>query len=79
MADYVPVYTKRERRFRNLGKILFLASVVLVIVLILSIKVSLMDNELNFEWVEFQNNEGDDLSGLLLVKAAGRLFPYLLE
>ena len=67
MADYVPVYTKRERRFRNLGKILFLASVVLVIVLILSIKVSLMDNELNFEWVEFQNNEGDDLSGLLLV------------
>jgi dienelactone hydrolase len=67
MAEYVPVYTKRERRFRNLGKILFLASVVLVVVLILSIKVSLMDNELNFEWVEFQNNEGDDLSGLLLV------------
>ena len=67
MADYVPVYTKRERRFRNLGKLLFLAAMILVIVLILSIKVSLLDNDLKWEWVEFDNNEGDKLSGLLLM------------
>ncbi len=66
MADYVPVYSRRERRFRNLGKILFIAMAILVVCLIMSIKVSVIDNDFQFEWVELENDQGEPLSGLLL-------------
>lgn len=66
MADYVPVYSRRERRFRNLGKILFIATVILVVCLIMSIKVSIIDNDFQFEWVEMKNDQDEKLSGLLL-------------
>lgn len=66
MADYVPVYSRRERRFRNLGKILFVATVILVVCLIMSIKVSIIDNDFQFEWVEITNDQDEQLSGLLL-------------
>lgn len=66
MAEYVPVYTKRERRFRNLGKVLFIVTVIMIVALIMSIKVSIIDNDFQFSWVTIENNEGDDLSGLLL-------------
>ncbi len=66
MADYVPVYSRRERRFRNLGKILFVATVILVVCLIMSIKVSIIDNDFQFDWVEMENNQDEQLSGLLL-------------
>ena len=56
MADYVPVYTKRERRFRNLGKVLFISAVLMVVFFILSLKVSILDNDLQWEWVELENN-----------------------
>ena len=66
MADYVPVYTRRERRFRNLGKVLFIAIVLLVVCLIMSIKVSVLDNDYQWQWVELENDQGEQLSGLLL-------------
>ncbi len=66
MADYVPVYSRRERRFRNLGKVLFIAVVLLVVCLIMSIKVSVLDNDYQWKWVELENNEGEQLSALLL-------------
>jgi dienelactone hydrolase/membrane protease YdiL (CAAX protease family) len=66
VAEYVPVYNRRERRFRNLGKIVFIASVVLVIFFILSLKVSVIDNDFRWDWVDLENNEGDKLSALQL-------------
>jgi dienelactone hydrolase len=66
MADYVPVYSKRERRFRNLGKVLFVAVVMLVLSLMGSMYFSIMENDMQWKWVELENNEGDQLSGLLL-------------
>lgn len=66
MAELVPVYNKRERRLRNLGKLLFITSVIMVSLFILSLKVSIIDNDLTYEWVTFENNKGDELSGLLL-------------
>ncbi len=67
MADYVPVLTKRERRFRNLGKVVFIATVLLVVFFILSLKVSIIDNDLHWEWVELQNPDDEKLSALLLM------------
>jgi len=66
VADYVPVYSRRERRFRNLGKILFIAVTILVVCLIVSIKVSIIDNDFQFEWVTLENDQDEQLSGLLL-------------
>jgi dienelactone hydrolase len=66
VAEYVPVYTRRERRFRNLAKIVFLTAVVLVVFFILSLKVSIVDNDLEWEWVELENKQDEKLSALLL-------------
>jgi dienelactone hydrolase len=66
VADYVPVYSRRERRFRNLGKILFIAVVMLVLSLMASMYFSILENEYQWEWVDLENEQGDTLNGLLL-------------
>jgi dienelactone hydrolase len=66
VADYVPVYSRRERRFRNLGKVLFIAVVMLVLSLMASMYFSILENDYQWEWVDLKNEQGDDLNGLLL-------------
>jgi dienelactone hydrolase len=66
VAEYVPVYSRRERRFRNLAKIVFIAAVVLVVFFILSFKVTVIDNDIEWDWVELKNNEDEKLSALLI-------------
>ncbi len=67
VADYVPVYSKRERRFRNLGKVLFIAVVLLVLSLMSSMWFSIIQNEYQWEWVDLENEQGDYLNALLLI------------
>lgn len=67
MADYVPVYSRRERRFRNLAKVLFVAVVMLVLSLMASMYFSVNENEFQWDWVDLENNEGDQLSALMLI------------
>jgi len=66
VADYVPVYSRRERRFRNLGKILFVAVVMLVLSLMGSMYFSIIENEFQWDWVELENEQGDPLNALML-------------
>lgn len=66
MAEYVPVYSRRERRFRNLGKVLFIAVVLLVLSLMASMYFSIIENEFQWDWVELENEQGEQLNGLLL-------------
>ncbi|MCK4971227.1 MAG: dienelactone hydrolase family protein, partial [Thermoplasmata archaeon] len=66
MADYVPVYSRRERRFRNLGKVLFIAVVMLVLSLMASMYFSILENEFQWDWVELENEQGDPLNALML-------------
>jgi dienelactone hydrolase len=66
VAEYVPVYSRRERRFRNLGKVLFVAIVLLILSLMSSMYFSIMENEFQWEWVELENDNGDHLNALLL-------------
>ncbi len=67
MADYVPVYSRRERRFRNLGKVLFIAVVLLVLSLMASMYFSIMENEFQWDWVKLENEQEEQISGLLLI------------
>ncbi|UCC92321.1 MAG: hypothetical protein JSW25_06510, partial [Thermoplasmata archaeon] len=66
MAEYVPVYSRRERRFRNLGKVLFVAVVMLVLSLMASMYFSILENDYQWEWVDLENEQGDNLNALLL-------------
>lgn len=66
MAEYVPVYSRRERRFRNLGKVLFVAIVMLILSLMSSLYFSIMENEFQWDWVDLENEQGDDLNALML-------------
>jgi dienelactone hydrolase len=66
VAEYVPVYSRRERRFRNLGKVLFVAVVMLVLSLMASMYFSILENDYAWEWVDLENEQGDNLNGLLL-------------
>ncbi len=66
MAEYVPVYSRRERRFRNLGKVLFVAIVMLIISLMASLYFSIMENEFQWDWVELENEQGETLNALML-------------
>lgn len=67
MAEYVPVYSRRERRFRNLGKVLFIAVVLLVLSLMASMYFSIIENEFQWDWVKLENEQDEHLSGLLLI------------
>ncbi len=66
MAEYVPVYSRRERRFRNLGKVLFVAIVMLILSMMASLYFSIMENEFQWDWVELENEQGDTLNALML-------------
>ena len=66
MAEYVPVYSRRERRFRNLGKVLFVTIVLLILSMMSSLYFSIMENEFQWDWVELENDQGDTLSALML-------------
>jgi dienelactone hydrolase len=66
VAEYVPVYSRRERRFRNLGKVLFVAIVLLILSLMSSMYFSIMENEFQWDWVELENEQGEALNALLL-------------
>jgi len=67
VTEYVPVYSKRERRSRNLGKVLFVAGVMLVLSLMSSMYFSIRDNEYQWEWVNLENEQGDKLNALMLI------------
>jgi dienelactone hydrolase len=66
VAEYVPVYSRRERRFRNLGKVLFVAIVLLILSMMASLYFSIMENEFQWDWVELENEQGETLNALML-------------
>jgi dienelactone hydrolase len=67
VAEYVPVYSRRERRSRNLGKVLFVAAVMLVLSLMSSMYFSIRENDYQWEWVNLENDQGDRLNALMLI------------
>jgi dienelactone hydrolase len=67
MAEFARFITRRERRFRRLRLLVFIALGVMIGLWFLSFKVSILDNDMaSPEWITFENENGDELSGLVM-------------